>query len=400
MRIAMIVPTYWSRPAAQGWREGDLVFDHPTPLDGADTLGRLLRSLSLLEDRDFELALVVVPTTPQIEEETVARVRGIADEADVPVPIRLLTPAHMRRLGELLGPAAERCAPLLSLSGYPHVRNACLLAARLLEADVAVLIDDDELFEDPAFMRRVRQGIGSEHDGRRVVALAGYYLNADGGYLLEKPATAWDASWPKFEKMNRAFEEIIGRPPRYKRTPFAFGGNFTLHRDLYAELPFDTRVTRGEDLDYLMMAAAHGVPTVLDSELAIKHLAPPKSHPFWQQVRQDVIRFAYQRAKIRALAAGPREGMNTLAPGDLDPYPGFFLRDDLDERVAETARLLAESFRLEGDEEGAREALRAPEFARRAAQADDPIAFFLDLKERWRELMSSLREDRFRGLLG
>ncbi len=399
MRIAMIVPTYWSRPAAQGWRDGDLVFDHPTPLDGADTLGRLLRSLSLLEDRDFELALVIVPTTPDIEEETVARVRGIADEAGVSVPIRLLTPAHMRRLGELLGPAAERCAPLLSLSGYPHVRNACLLAARLLGADVAVLIDDDELFEDPAFMQRVRQGIGSEHDGRRVTALAGYYLNADGDYLLKKPSAAWGASWPKLEMMNRAFEEIIGRPLRYKRTPFVFGGNFTLHCDLYAELPFDTRVTRGEDLDYLMMALAHGVPTVLDNELAIKHLAPPKSHPLWQQVRQDVIRFAYQRAKILALAAAPREGMNPIAPEDLDPYPGFFLRDDLDERVAETARLLAEHLRVEGDEEGAREALRAPDFARRAAQVDDPIDFFLDLKERWLELMSFLREDRFSGLL-
>ena len=395
MRVAMVVPTYWARPASEGWRDGDLVFDHPTPLDGEDTLGRLLRSISILDDKDFELALVVVPTSPEINDEAVARVESIVSEAGAPVAVRLLTTDHLDRLRSMAGDKPERFDPFLNLQGYAQVRNGCLIAARLLGAEAAVLIDDDEVFEDPGFLAKVREGLARKHEGKRVLALAGYYLNPDGGYLLRKPQPPWSIHWPKYSVMNSALGEFIGKPPRYKRTPFAFGGNLTLHSDLYSTLPFDTRVTRGEDLDYLMMAMMSGVATVLDNELAIKHLAPPKSHPDWQQLRQDVIRFSYQRAKIQAAAGA---GLKKLTPEDLDPYPGFFLRDDLDWRIAETSRLLAESYRASGDEEAAEEALRNVEISADSADPD-AISAFIGLRERWREFMTMLTEKRVFGLL-
>ena len=388
MKLTIVVPTYWARAASVGWREGDLVFDHPTSLDGPDTLGRFLRSLAVLDDTDFDLALVVVPTTPEIEDEMVSRVGGIIRD-EFPDSLhspRILTSASLGRIGSRLADEAGRYSAFLNLSGYAHVRNGCLLAAGLLEADAVVLIDDDEVFEDPAFLQKVRDGLEREHDGKKVSALAGYYLNPDGEYLLKKPLPEWGSRWPKYSVMDSAFMEYIGRPPRYKQTPFAFGGNLTLRRDLYSKLPFDTRVTRGEDLDYLMMAKMSGIPTILDNELAIKHLAPPKSHPQWQQMRQDVIRFSYQRSKIRAASVG---GLRKLRPEDLDPYPGFFLRDDLDDRIGDTCRLLAEHYRVRGNEAGAEEAARNIEIAR---EAKDPgaLEFFLDLAENWRSLMAAL----------
>ena len=33
MRKTMIIPTYWCRGTGEAWREGDAVYDHPTPVD-------------------------------------------------------------------------------------------------------------------------------------------------------------------------------------------------------------------------------------------------------------------------------------------------------------------------------------------------------------------------------
>ena len=382
MRLAMVVPTYWGRRSNVGWLEGDLVFDHPTSLDCDGTLERLLDSIAVLDDLDFKLAIVVVPTTPDVECEAVERVEEIVEQADPQIPTRLLTPAGMTALKRALGDTEDRFDAFYSLAGYAQVRNACLIAARLLDAEAAVLIDDDEVFEDGGFIGKVREGLAQRHDGNPVLALAGYYLNADGDYLLEKEEPSWGARWPKYATMDEGFRRFIGQPPRYKTTPFAFGGNYILHRDLFTSLPFDTRVTRGEDLDYLTMALMSGVPTVLDNELSIKHLAPPKSHPQWQQVRQDVIRFTYQRAKLRADSAELRK----LAPEDFDPYPGLFLRDDLNERIEETSRALTDFYRALGDVNAAEEAARNAEIA---AEADDldAIECFIRLRDLWREFM-------------
>jgi len=47
-------------------------------------------------------------------------------------------------------------------------------------------------------------------------------------------------------KMNEAFDKIIGTEPRLKETPFVFGGNMVIHRDLFSVIPFDPNVPRGE----------------------------------------------------------------------------------------------------------------------------------------------------------
>ena len=48
-KVTMAIPSYWGRPRDQGWREGDLVFDHPTPLDEEGTLRRALEKWGYIE---------------------------------------------------------------------------------------------------------------------------------------------------------------------------------------------------------------------------------------------------------------------------------------------------------------------------------------------------------------
>lgn len=393
----MTVPVYWGRPAG-AIHFGDLVFDHPTPLDGADTLGRLLDSIAALDDHDFELVIIIAPVTLEIEVAAVARTRQIISACNPGVPVKLLTPAGLETAAGHLGAGAARFRDLLDLNGYAAVRNACLLGAVVTEADLALLIDDDELFHRPDFIARVRTGMAVVAAHGQTGMLAGYYVDANGGYLLNRPDPAWAAQWPKLRVMDEAFVRIIAPPPRYKRTPFAFGGNLCIPSAVFRQFPFDTTVTRGEDIDYLMMAALHGIYTLLDNELPIRHLPPPKTHPDWQQVRQDALRFARQRAKLeQAVSLGLPQ---PLTAADFDPYPGFFLRSDLDARVASTARALAAHCREQGDLEGAEEALRCIElFSKTVETSEEAMSRFIDQRDRWRELLTLLTGDALDGLL-
>ena len=391
MKLSIIVPTYWGREKSQGWQEGDLVFDHATPLDGEETLSRFLESLKVLNTTEYDLGLVVVPTCREIEPKVIERVNRLVENASCPVKPSLFTPHTIRNIADVLGKSAVRMESLLNMDGYAQVRNACLMAAALFKSDVAVLIDDDEVFELSDFLDRVRAGLSMEHYGKKVQSLAGYYINADNDFLLKKENPSWAADWPKYKIMDQGFEVFIASDPRYKVTPFVFGGNLSLHRTLYSKVPFDVHVTRGEDIDYLLMARMYGVQTILDNTLHIKHLAPPKGHPEWQQFRQDVIRFGFQRAKMQRALEGSYEGITPLTAEEMDPYPGYFLKGDLESRVESSAKAMAESYRIKGDMESADQAMDNIFHFRRAANPGfDPISDFIELKKLWEELMTFL----------
>jgi len=53
MKTVMVVPTYWGIDSETGWQLGDEIYDHPVPIDEAGTLGRLIDSLKVLNDRDL-----------------------------------------------------------------------------------------------------------------------------------------------------------------------------------------------------------------------------------------------------------------------------------------------------------------------------------------------------------
>lgn len=58
MKTVMIIPSYWSRENSVGWKKGDAIYDHPTPLDETGTLKRLSDSISILLDPNFELRIL------------------------------------------------------------------------------------------------------------------------------------------------------------------------------------------------------------------------------------------------------------------------------------------------------------------------------------------------------
>ena len=64
----------------------------------------------------------------------------------------------------------------------------------------------------------------------------------------------------------------------------------------------------------------------------------------------------YERAKIK----NQRDlvGMTRVYPNDYDPYPGCFLKEDLEEKIEKSCRLLSEEYLAQDDKQGSDEALR------------------------------------------
>ncbi len=388
MRFTVVVPSYWRRPAAEPWRATDSVYDHPVPLDEEGTLGRLLDSLSVLRGKDFRLVVLAVANAEDVREAVPERIANIVRAHNPAVETWLFSYDELAIVhGHLRAHGGEELVPLLELDGYSNIRNLCVFAAHLFGSEAAVLIDDDEVFEDPEFMDKAGEFIGGRHGGRDILAVAGYYVNPDGDFFLNRKPAPWMARWNKDDCMNRAFAEVIAREPRLKVTPFAFGGNLIIHRRLFTEVPFDPLVPRGEDIDFLINARMFGHPVYLDNRLSIKHLPPPKTYPTWRRVREDILRFVFEKKKLDSQVGLP--GMTHVSAADLDPYPGEFLKEDIEERIVRSNEMLAEDYRGLGNPEAAEECLTNIRIARDELRAERNLfRGLIDLRRRWKKLMA------------
>lgn len=383
----MVIPSYWGRKKDEGWRKTDTVYDHPTPLDEDGTLGRLLKSLSILENKDFTLVILGVSTAKDIQKDVESKISSILKETETEVSTLLFSYSHLAKIHQyLIDNDKEKFNFLLQLDGYSNVRNLCIFLPHLLGSDVAVLIDDDEIFEDSRFMDKAREFIGKEKDGDKILAVAGYYINPDNDFLINKEIEPWMTHWDKIDCMNRAFKEIIAKNPRLKETPFVFGGNMIAHRDLFTIVPFDPSITRGEDIDFLINARMFGFKFFLDNQLSIKHDAPPKTHPMWQRTREDILRFMFEKSKLETQE--PLPDMVRIRAEDLDPYPGEFLKGDLEERILQSNIMLSKKYLRERNKDGALECLVNIHIAKTEGfPPENPFQKILQIQKTWKDLM-------------
>jgi CRP-like cAMP-binding protein len=387
MKTVMVIPTYWSREKAVGWQPGDIVYDHPTPIDQKGTLSKTLESMKVLEDKDFSLVVLACSTAADIEKDVEERVLELVHEVDPPVETFVISYSHLYKMQEVLKQAdSENLLDILSLRGYSNIRNMCLLIPYTLGAEIAVLIDDDEYFDDPAFISKAREFIGSRFMGQTIDGVAGYYMNAQGTYYDDVPEEIhWMTYWDRFGSKREAFDKVIPGDPRLKLTPFAFGGCMIIHRLLFRTVPFDPRLTRGEDTDYVLNARMFGFNFFLDNELSIQHRPLPKIHPTWQSFREDIFRLLYSRAKINGQTE--QVNMTLVTAEDFDPYPGEFLKDTLDDKILKTNLILALDYLSNDRVEDAKETIRNIWLAQtKAIPVENPFVAYLKFQRRWRAL--------------
>ena len=324
MSNVIIIPTYWTWGSERADGPIEVVYDHPTPLDGQSTLPRLLESLTALEGPEFSVLILTAATHPELEQAVASQVE------------RLITPF---RAHYLIAQATEADAAFIrqrhpglsdhvQMRGYAGVRNLQLLLPHALGAEVVVALDDDEVVA-PDYLQTALHFVGREHGGERVLGLAGFYLDAGGDVMQPEGPRTGNIFLDKSTIMNDGTRALQAAPGRLVPTPVAFGGNTVFHRDLFTHVGFDPGITRGEDIDYLINARLMGFKFWLDKQLVITHMppdAPDSAHSAytWSKLHQDVLRFVYEREKLRLAGADPAQ---------FDPYPGRFLRDDVEEQA-------------------------------------------------------------------
>jgi hypothetical protein len=390
-KTVLLIPTYWTREKEKGLRWTDVPHDHPTPIDQVGTLKRAILSLDVLEDRDFALVIMATSSSELMRDQTEKRVKDILKECcPSDVPAYVFSHSHFDLLQKYFQDSGgAEFLRLLDIHGYSNMRNLSLILAQLFEADILISIDDDEYVTDPGFVKKAKENIGKRVNDLTVEGVTGYYLNPSGDYHVSDKEGGWVKYWNKADVMNRTFDKFIPGEPRLKLSPFALGGCMVHGRKLMETIPYDPLIQRGEDVDYLINARIFGMHIFIDNELNIVHDPPPKPHPIWRLLMMDAIRFVYERQKII------QQKKRVVKIEDFDPYPGEFLKSDLDEKIEMTSNALFREYIAEGDEESAEFVLEIPRMAKHNKKLN-PYTHLLELKRTWEKLTRFIRKSGLR----
>jgi hypothetical protein len=382
-RAWIAVPTYWTWPASGGSEERT-VFDHPTPLDEAGTLRRTLESFRGIEG-DFTVLIVAACAHPDLGEATARRVRERIEPLADDLSLVLVAPPDLPRLNALLGES------FLSLDSYGNIRNVQLLIPYAAGAEVVLGIDDDEVIEDPAFLAKNLEFVGTDYRGEFVAGMSGPYFDRQGEYQLPGADALRDSGNIFIMKnyfMNEALKAVL-EPPHTQpivKSNIAFGGNMCMARRTIELACHDPYIPRGEDYDYVINAAMAGLWFFMRPDMGIIHLPPDATGSQAADKRTkmiaDIRRFIYMREKHRHHRAHfPAEAF------DIDylmPYPGVYLDESVDLLAAGIAAM--DALYPEYRKTGSPEALVAG--AARTAQRK--AADFFEYRTRWREALAGL----------
>jgi len=381
--VWIAVPTYWTHPAGVGGDELT-IFDHPTPLDAAGTLGRTLDSFRNL-DCDFHVLVVAAAAHPDLGEAVHERVAALLKPFAGAFPLSLASPAVLDALNGALP------EPILRLDSYGNIRNVQLAVPFAMGADAVVGIDDDEVIEDRGYLAKVRRYVGEPHGDGVVGGMAGPYFDRTGAYQLPGAADLVDVANIFIKKnyfMNEALKRVMEGPcpDGIVRSNVAFGGNMCMARGTIARVCHDPYIPRGEDYDYVLNAAMEGILFYFQPAMGIVHLPPdatgPQAADKASKMIADIRRFIYMQEKVRAYTE--RFPDRPLDRDYLYPYPGPYLEPNVDLQSAGVRALdeLYPEYRRQRAPEDL--VAEATETARREAAA------FFDYREHWKRMTAAI----------
>ncbi len=396
MQLSLVFPMFWGRKKKKIYKKNDQFYDHPTAIDDVGTIPPLFESMKILDDREFDVIAVAGANAPSqakaVERAAGKLLRKHAQKAGV--KLHLFSYSHLDRLHKYLHKLGkDELLETISLVGYSPTRNACLVAAHILGKEIAVSIDDDCVFVEPSYIRRIKEKITSDFEGEPILAYCGPYLTANDSIYLDRSASPHVVYWNVIDNMNEMFRKYIVDSPGMKETPFAIMGNIAVHRDLYTRIPLDPPLRRGEDMDWVMNSHIFGERFIMDTKLLIKHCPPPRPYPTWRPMREDIYRFRYQRAKIANSITG--YGYQHLDRERYMAYPGVFFQDDFLYRVYKACTTLSIDYLTQGKPDDARETLNNIYHAHYLAIPEtDPFQSYLRFQKKWVEMMGIIAERR------
>ncbi|MFO7881304.1 MAG: hypothetical protein R6U52_02050 [Kosmotogaceae bacterium] len=264
---------------------------------------------------------------------------------------------------------------------YSNVRNLCLLSVLDSGCDLGIFLDDDELIEDDSFFKIAGEDIlNKANDNGIIFGKAGHYIQDRPSY-----SRFWELKWwPKDATFNKTFEKLKKENPRYKATMVALGGNMVLNKELIKNICFDPLISRGEDMDYVFNARLLGYRIYFDPQLHITHYPPSKKTPDWKKAREDIYRFLYLRKKYQDHLNSNE--VHKIAFDEFMPYPGVFMKDDLEERISEHNKLLALKYLSENDKFGFDMCMENAKIPYTHSFSENSIEKLKDTLEKWQQI--------------
>lgn len=376
MKKAIIIPVYLRLKR----------IDELPDLEGVKLTKRAIGSLRILKDQDFTLLLPVCfdlvgegERISFLEMDKVLREELKNFERE---KMLIFSSLHLEPLRKYFEQREfKNFYSLIGLNGFSKIRNTGLLLAQALSLDVAIFIDNDEVVEDINYLEIACQFLAQMWNGKVVSGKGGFYLNPDGTILLPPQRLWWRCLWNKTKWMNQVWEEILSSKDRLVFSPLLLGGNLALHRFLFSHVPFDPHIPRGEDTDYLINASRFGFILLFDKALKIKHLHPERTEGYYfEGLKGDIERFLYERQKVK-----------TNLSIDLDPYPGYFLKQTLYAKAALTSLLLGLDYFIKAEWKKAFRCIGNLSLAFR--RREEGWVNYLKFKADWEKMMGRIRKE-------
>lgn len=349
-------------------------------------LVNLLESLRHVNDKRFRVILLNTTNPPDTSvEEIVSR---LIVKYKKFYPIMTTSLLDLWKVHEFLEEKGyDLVKDQINLDRYSNFRNYGLIIANILKSSLVLFIDDDEVVTDKDFFKIVRDGLGEKFKGRKVYGKTGYYINGTDEYVLKINSGVRKKLWPSVDLINRTMTTLVESPSRYSLTTMALGGIMTLTDKLYMTVPFDPYCRRGEDSNYMISCKHFGMRFVFDNLLHVDHNPPNKHSDFYKRFREDIFRFVYERERIQNL---------NVDVEDLDPYPGFFLREDMEYRAASVCINYASRARTNGKTTFFNGHMKNMEILFKAAP-DYAIAYaskYIRFQKKWIQLMRDIRQSK------
>jgi glycosyltransferase involved in cell wall biosynthesis len=288
---------------------------------------------------------------------------------------------HLKQLRDYLDRLDfKKFSSLVDLKGFAKIRNTGFLLAQALSKDAVIFIDNDEVVEEPQYLKIACEYLNEKWNGKVVSGKGGFYVNPDGTILLPSQRLWWRFLWNKTKWMNRVWEKILSSKDRLVPSPMLLGGNLVLHRTLFRSIPFDPYIPRGEDTDYLINASQRGFHLFFDKALRVKHLHPERTEIYFEEeLKGDIERFLYERGKMKK---GSRI--------DLDPYPGNFMNWTLYPKAVITSLFLNLDYLVKGEWEKSRQCIAN---IRLLFRGQGGWLKYLAFMEHWEKVMGRIGKD-------
>ncbi len=336
MKPVILIPTYVcvSKERAES---GVLdTYDRMTPLDRPGELPRCLDSIKCLSE-PVDVAVLVV-SEKGCEEQAEEKIRSMAARLASDIDISVIgiseeSALHTRMLQLGVGDHADG----ISLTGYGAMRNLGLIYAAVMGYTEAIFIDDDEVVEDPEFVKRGCYGLGMlTQSGVPILIKSGYYLDKKGSYRASERRRWYDRFWRQHKGFNAWIDSAM-TGPRISPSNTACGGCLALHREAFRRVSFDPWISRGEDLDFLLNVRMYGSEVWFDNAWHLRRLSPKNVKMEARRFSQDIFRWLYEVRKLEF--SNTQIDLLQVPTQALMPYPGPFLEPSVDFSLLMTALL-------------------------------------------------------------